>query len=113
MRQLSAAGLVVADGSNWAGITACSGAPRCAQGQGDTRALAGRIAADQAAAGMLPVHVVGCGRRCGSPTGAHVEALVLPDRVLVAGPDLVARDVRPADAVHAVATARVSVGTVS
>ena len=111
LRQLAATGLVVEDESGWAGITACSGAPRCAQGQGDTRELAGRIAAEPGPLTMLPVHVVGCGRRCGSPTTAHVEALVIGDRVLVDGPDVSAGEVPPAEAMHTIAAARVPVGT--
>jgi chorismate-pyruvate lyase len=31
------------------------------------------------------VHVVGCDRRCGSPSGAHVEVLAAGDRVVVRG----------------------------
>ncbi len=81
---LAAAGLELTDGSPWQGVTACTGAPRCAHGLGETRSLAGRIVQERlpgAANDLLPVHVVGCSRRCGSPSGPHVEALSWPDQV--------------------------------
>jgi precorrin-3B synthase len=81
---LAAAGLELADGSPWQGVTACTGAPRCAHGLGETRLLAGRVVQGRLAGtanDTLPVHVVGCSRRCGSPSGPHVEVLSWPDRV--------------------------------
>jgi precorrin-3B synthase len=78
-RILRSAGLVVDDGSAWRGITACTGAPRCAHGLGETRSLATSIAAERGARSapdpLLPVHVIGCGRGCGSPSGEHLELL--------------------------------------
>jgi precorrin-3B synthase len=82
---LAEAGLENDDASPWRGITACTGAPQCAQGVGQTRPLARSIARfrgarpDPADSG-LPVHVVGCGRRCGSPDVEHIEVLSLGDR---------------------------------
>ena len=84
---LAATGLELADGSPWQGVTACTGAPRCAHGLGETRSLADRIVQERLPGnenGVVPVHVVGCSRRCGSPRGAHVEVLSLPDRVEIA-----------------------------
>ena len=81
---LAAAGLELADDSPWQGVTACTGAPRCAHGLGETRALADRIVRERPPGhvnGLPPVHVVGCSRRCGSPSGPHVEVLSWPDRV--------------------------------
>jgi precorrin-3B synthase len=81
---LAVTGLELTDGSPWQGVTACTGAPRCAHGQGETRSLAGRIARERLPVTTndpLPVHVVGCSRRCGSPSGPHVEVLSRPDQV--------------------------------
>jgi precorrin-3B synthase len=81
---LAAAGLELTDGSPWQGVTACTGAPRCAHGHGETRSLAGRIVRERVpgtANDTQPVHIVGCSRRCGSPAAPHVEALSWPDRV--------------------------------
>jgi precorrin-3B synthase len=81
---LAAAGLELTDGSPWQGVTACTGAPRCAHGHGETRSLAGRIVRERVpgtANLTQPVHIVGCSRRCGSPAAPHVEALSWPDRV--------------------------------
>jgi precorrin-3B synthase len=75
--RLAEGGLELSANSPWRGITACTGAPRCAHGVGETRALAGSLADIRRT--MLgpaaPVHVVGCERRCGSPTGLHTELL--------------------------------------
>lgn len=77
--RLTGTGLELRPDSSWRGITACTGAPRCAHGQGATRGLATAVAELRRAAGRqsapVPVHVVGCERRCGSPGTAHVEVL--------------------------------------
>jgi precorrin-3B synthase len=81
---LAAAGLELTDSSPWQGVTACAGAPRCAHGQGETRSLASLIVRERlpgTANDVMPVHVVGCSRRCGSPGGAHVEVLSVADHV--------------------------------
>jgi precorrin-3B synthase len=90
IRDLAAVGLAVDDGTAWRGLTACAGAPRCTSGRGDTRALATRIAtwcgrSATSARPAPPVHVVGCDRRCGSPSGAHVEVLATTGRAVVRG----------------------------
>lgn len=81
---LAVAGLELDDRSPWQGVTACTGAPRCAHGEGETRSLAGRIVRERPGGGALPVHVVGCERRCGSPSGPHVEALASSGSVEIA-----------------------------
>ena len=68
--RLAEAGLEVAAGSRWAGVTACAGRPGCAKSLADVRADA--FAATTAGDG-LPVHWVGCARGCGSPAGSHVR----------------------------------------
>jgi precorrin-3B synthase len=73
-------GLELSTHSPWRGITACTGAPRCAHGLGETRPLAASIAEirrSTAQPANAPVHVVGCERRCGSPSGEHTEVLNL------------------------------------
>jgi precorrin-3B synthase len=67
---LAGAGMEIAAGSRWAGVTACAGRPGCAKSLADVRADAD--AATVAGEG-LPVHWVGCARGCGSPTGPHVR----------------------------------------
>lgn len=67
---LAGAGLEVAAGSRWAGVTACAGRPGCAKSLADVRADAD--AATVAGEG-LPVHWIGCARGCGSPAGPHVR----------------------------------------
>jgi precorrin-3B synthase len=80
---LTAAGLELDGRSPWQGVTACTGAPRCAHGQGETRVLAGRIVRQRptGTTGGELVHVVGCSRRCGAPSGPHVEVLSGPSSV--------------------------------
>ncbi|MFI7546666.1 precorrin-3B synthase [Actinoplanes sp. NPDC049599] len=67
---LAGAGLEVAVGSRWAGVTACAGRPGCAKSLADVRADAD---AATVAGDGLPVHWVGCARGCGSPAGPHVR----------------------------------------
>ena len=90
IRDLAAVGLGVDDGTVWRGLTACTGAPRCTSGRGDTRILVTRIAMGRGSSAgsgepATPVHVVGCDRRCGSPSGAHVEVMAAGDRAVVRG----------------------------
>lgn len=71
---LAAAGLPAAD-SGWAGVSACTGAPGCARAAGPTSSVAARFA-HRAVPGAEPVHVVACERRCGAPSGAHLEVMI-------------------------------------
>ncbi|MFJ5552374.1 cobalamin biosynthesis protein CobG [Streptomyces sp. NPDC093225] len=83
--RLAAAGLVVAPGSPWETVTACTGRPGCAKSHADVRADA-RAVADRAA-GALPVHWSGCARRCGHPRGtAWVDVVATPDGYTVTPP---------------------------
>ncbi|WP_188940101.1 cobalamin biosynthesis protein CobG [Nakamurella endophytica] len=72
---LGAAGWVVDPASGWRGVTACTGAPGCVRSAGDTRTPARSLAAARRPTD-LPVHVVGCERRCGVPAGPHRELRV-------------------------------------
>jgi precorrin-3B synthase len=75
LAELTAAGLVVDDGSPWTMISACVGAPYCGSGRVETLSLAGRLAQ---AGGALPrTHLSGCERRCGAPNSDHLD-LVAP-----------------------------------
>ena len=77
---LAAAGLELADDSPWQGVTACTGAPRCAHGLGETRALAGRIVRERP-----PGHVNG------TAAGARrrvLAALREPERTACRGAQL-------------------------
>lgn len=72
---LAAAGLVVDDEGAWAQLSACVGAPGCARSRVDTAGLAAALVTREPS---LPrTHVSGCERRCGAPTGDHVD-LVAP-----------------------------------
>ena len=76
LAELAAVGLIVAEEDVWSRLTACVGAPYCSRALIDTGAVA-RVLAD--AGRSLPrTHLSGCERRCGAPTGAHLE-LVAPD----------------------------------
>ncbi|MEE2032963.1 cobalamin biosynthesis protein CobG [Rhodococcus chondri] len=66
---LENAGFVLDGDSAWSRVTACTGAPGCNLAEGNTRALARRVAA--APFPNEPVHVVGCERSCGAPHSPH------------------------------------------
>lgn len=72
---LAAAGLVVDDEGAWSQLSACVGAPGCARSRADTAALAAALA--HGATDLPRTHLSGCERRCGAPTGDHVD-LVAP-----------------------------------
>ncbi|WP_234332598.1 precorrin-3B synthase [Streptomyces sp. NRRL S-87] len=96
--RLAAAGLVVAPGSPWETVTACTGRPGCAKSHADVRADARAVA--ERAAGPLPVHWSGCARRCGHPRGtAWVDVVATPDGYTVTppapGPRAVRDDLAP------------------
>jgi precorrin-3B synthase len=69
---LAAAGLVLEAASPWSKITACVGSPGCSKSLIDTRAAAADLASRSP---RRPVHVSGCGRRCGAPSIAHDEVV--------------------------------------
>jgi precorrin-3B synthase len=73
--ELVAAGLVDDPASPWSAISACVGAPNCADSLISTRAYATALAT---AGSPLPrTHISGCERRCGAPTADHRD-LVAP-----------------------------------
>ena len=72
---LAAAGLVVDDEGAWSQLSACVGAPGCARSRVDTAALAAALV--QGGPDLPRTHLSGCERRCGAPTGDHVD-LVAP-----------------------------------
>ena len=72
---LAAVGLVVDDEGAWSQLSACVGAPGCARSRVDTTALASALVGRGS---PLPrTHLSGCERRCGAPTGDHLD-LVAP-----------------------------------
>ena len=69
---LRAAGLITDPESPWTKITACVGSPGCAKSNINTR----EVAVELASRGRAPVrrvHISGCERRCGAPSGDHDE----------------------------------------
>lgn len=74
---LLAAGLVADPTSPWTAISACVGSPWCAKGRVDTQSLVRSVAGLDAR--WPRTHVSGCERRCGAPTGVHLD-LVAPSR---------------------------------
>ena len=79
LETLESAGLVLNEESPWTAVTACTGSPGCAKGAADVRGLLARALNQKRAVEFsmpnTPVHVVACGRRCGSPAGRHLEVL--------------------------------------
>ncbi|SDV00302.1 precorrin-3B synthase [Microlunatus sagamiharensis] len=75
---LEAVGLVTDPDDAWSLVSACVGAPWCANGRSDTRTLAAQLV--RAGGPGVRTHLSGCERRCGAPTGPHTD-LVAPTRV--------------------------------
>ncbi|MFF4446460.1 cobalamin biosynthesis protein CobG [Streptomyces sp. NPDC001502] len=100
------AGMILAPGSAWESVTACTGRPGCAKSRADVRADA-RAVADRAR-GPLPVHWSGCERRCGHPRGtAWVDLVATGSGYRLAAPGRPVRDdVRPSELAAALADAR-------
>ncbi|WP_207394073.1 precorrin-3B synthase [Actinomadura formosensis] len=70
--RLEAAGFAAGAASPWVGVTACTGGPGCAKSRGDVQGEARRWVAGLERAPAVPVHWVGCERRCGTPRGPVV-----------------------------------------
>jgi precorrin-3B synthase len=68
LARLEAAGLSTDPGA--LEITACIGRPGCAKSLADVRADAAQLVP-----GGVRAHVVGCARRCGRPSGAHLDVV--------------------------------------
>lgn len=75
VRVLAPRGFVFDANSPWTRVTACTGAPGCAQSHGDVRTDLAAHVASAAAAGseLLVEHWVGCRRGCGSPARPHLR----------------------------------------
>lgn len=80
---LAEAGLVVDDASVWSQLTACIGAPGCARSAISTQQMTAELAEMLPRPPVLPVHLSGCERRCGSPSSPHVD-LVAPSSTTAA-----------------------------
>lgn len=76
MKTLTNSGLSLDSRSGWSQVSACTGAPGCVNAYTRTQPVAVQLAELGGAAAGLPVHVVACERRCGSPTSEHVEVLL-------------------------------------
>jgi precorrin-3B synthase len=72
---LAAAGFAVDADSPATLVSACAGSPGCAKSLADVRSHARTIIADT----QTRTHVVGCGRRCGAPHGAHRSLVARAD----------------------------------
>lgn len=68
---LHAAGLTVDPDDAWAAVSACTGAPGCRRSAIATLPLAHDVVALLDHAPGLPIHLVGCERRCGAPRRDH------------------------------------------
>ncbi|RBY85012.1 nitrite/sulfite reductase [Blastococcus sp. TF02A-30] len=74
--ELAASGLVLDPGSAWLRVTACAGRPGCAKSLADVRGDVVRaVSSGTLPAGGARQHWVGCGRRCGRPTGDVVDVV--------------------------------------
>ncbi|MGW4466175.1 precorrin-3B synthase [Micromonospora sp. NPDC004704] len=77
---LAAEGLVADATAGWVGVTGCAGQPGCAKALANVRTDATLVHASASpGTGDLPVHWVGCERRCGRPADRHVEVLATID----------------------------------
>lgn len=68
---LSRAGFVTDEMSAWAHLSACVGAPFCAKSKIDTTEVAAALIAF--GTDLPRTHLSGCERRCGAPTGDHLD----------------------------------------
>jgi precorrin-3B synthase len=81
LSRLIAAGLVGDPASPWSAISACVGAPYCANSLISTRAYATALA--RSGARLPRTHISGCDRRCGAPTGDHHDLVAPGDAELL------------------------------
>jgi precorrin-3B synthase len=82
---LESAGFILDPASSRHGITACTGAPGCANGQAATRPIASALAQIPSGANARKVHIVACERRCGAPAEPHIEITAAPAGFTVSG----------------------------
>jgi precorrin-3B synthase len=71
--ELTAAGLVDDPSSPWSAISACVGAPFCQNALINTRDYATALV--QSGSPVPRTHISGCERRCGAPTGHHLDVV--------------------------------------
>jgi precorrin-3B synthase len=71
---LEAMGMVLSDGSGWAGLSACAGLGACARALADVRAAAAQRALVRDG-GSPSEHWSACERRCGEPPAAGVRVV--------------------------------------
>jgi precorrin-3B synthase len=69
-------GFLLDDNDPLAQVTACIGKPGCGKALADVRTDAPAIAADHPG---VRLHVSGCDRQCGHPTGTHLSAIAPAD----------------------------------
>ena len=84
VRALQELGLVVSEGSGWAGLSACSGLGACARARADVRAAAALRAQERDDASPRE-HWSGCERRCGEPRDAGVTVVATAAGLVVNG----------------------------
>ncbi|MYR05599.1 precorrin-3B synthase [Gordonia sp. SID5947] len=78
VRVLAPMGLIFDAASPWAAVSCCVGAPGCAKSSAPVRDdLLARVRGGEPVAERE--HWVGCGRRCGSPSGPHRSVEATPD----------------------------------
>ncbi|MFF8729772.1 cobalamin biosynthesis protein CobG [Streptomyces sp. NPDC015171] len=77
LARLAAAGLVTDPASPWPRVGACVGRPGCAKAHADVRADAARTL-DAVGRHGPALYWSGCERRCGHPSGDHVEVVAAP-----------------------------------
>jgi precorrin-3B synthase len=82
---LAEGGLIVDPASRWVGVTCCTGRPGCDKALADVRLDAHVVHADLSEHLPLPVHWVGCERRCGTPAAASIEVLATGSGYRVTG----------------------------
>jgi len=73
--RLASADLIVTADDPRRGVTSCTGRPGCARSIRDVRQDAAMTSRADMGWAALPVHWVGCERRCGSPAVPHIEVL--------------------------------------
>ncbi|KUM98423.1 cobalamin biosynthesis protein CobG [Streptomyces cellostaticus] len=99
LERLRATGLVTDPASPWLRVGACIGRPGCAKAHADVRADAARTL-EATGRPALPLYWSGCARRCGHPSGEHVDVLATPEggyRLSVAPADRETRTAFAAD----------------
>jgi sulfite reductase beta subunit-like hemoprotein len=82
VEELRALGLVLGEGSGWAGLTACAGLGACSKARVDVRSAAARRAAVRGADAPSE-HWAACERRCGQTRGVAIGIAALSEGLAV------------------------------